>query len=279
MNNREEVRELIEVRPTRGLFDLRLGAVWAYRDLLYYLVWREIKVRYRQALLGIAWAIIQPLFAVLIFTVIFGHFAKFPSDGVPYAVFAFAATLPWTYFAEATQRSANSLVADSDLIRKIYFPRLIVPLAMVLAPLVDFAVAFVVFLFVLLYYGQPLTMSIFLLPVFLLVSILLSFAMGLLLAPINVKYRDVKHTLPFLMQIWMYATPIVYPITMVPEKWKVVYSLNPMVGVIEGFRWALSGKAAPDFESMLVSGIVILFLLASAVIYFHKNESTFADVI
>lgn len=270
---------LIEIRPAKNLFDLDIGGVVRYRDLLYFLIVREIKIRYRQAALGIAWAIVQPLFAVVIFTVIFGHFARFPSDGVPYAVFAFAATLPWTYFAEAVNRGANSLVTDGDLVRKVYFPRLVIPIAMVIAPLLDFLIASVIFFGLLAYYEVPLTINVLFLPPLLLVAFLLALAISLLLAPINVKYRDIKHTLTFLMQLWMYATPIVYPLSMIPEQWRTLYGLNPMVGVIEGFRWALLGKAAPDVSAMAFSGLIILLLLAFSVVRFSKHERTFADVI
>jgi len=279
MDCTSQSKPIIEIRPAKGLLDLNLRGLIPYRDLLTYLVSREIKIRYRQAVLGIAWAVIQPVFAVLIFTVIFGHFARFPSDGVPYAVFAFAATLPWTFFSEAVQRSANSLITDSDLVRKVYFPRLVIPAAMVLAPLVDFMVAFIVFLAVLIWYDVPLTLNILALPLVLLVALGLAFAVGLLLAPINVRYRDVKHTLTFVLQIWMYATPIVYPLSMVPDRWQGFYSLNPMVGVIEGFRWALLGKEAPDVTAMLVSGVVILVTLFVALVLFSKHERSFADVI
>lgn len=269
----------IRIRPGRGLLDLELGAVWRYRELLYFLVLREVKVRYRQAVLGVAWAIIQPLFAVVVFTVIFGHFAKFPSDGVPYAVFAFAATLPWAYFAEATQRSSNSLVTDAALVSKVYFPRLIIPVAMVTAPLVDFLCAFVVFLAVLAWYDIPLTLNLLFLPVLLLIAMMLALAIGLLLGPLNVRFRDVKHTVPFLLQIWMYASPIVYPLSMVPEQWRGLYSLNPMVGVIEGFRWVLLGKEHPDFVAMGISALIIAVALFAGLVYFKKHERQFADII
>ena len=269
----------IRIRPVRGLLDLELRAVWEYRELLYFVIWREIKIRYRQAALGVAWAIIQPIFAVVVFTVIFGHFARFPSDGVPYAVFSFAAILPWTYFAEALQRSSDGLITDSDLVRKVYFPRLIIPLAMVTAPLVDFFFSFLIFLAVLAWYDIPITLNLLFLPPLLLIAMTLGLAVGLLLGPINVRFRDVKHTLPFLVQIWMYASPIVYPLSMVPEEWRWLYSLNPMVGVIEGFRWALLGKEQPDFTAMMISGVVIAMALFLGLIFFKKHERSFADII
>lgn len=274
-----EVPRMVEIRPSKGLFDLELGVVWQYRELLYFLVWREIKVRYKQAALGTGWAIVQPVFAVLIFTAVFGMFAKIPSDGLPYLLFAFAATLPWTYFAEAVRRSGTGLVSDSELVRKIYFPRLIIPLAMVTAPLVDFLIAFVVFLALMAFYGVAPSSNLIFLPVLLLVALLLALAIGLWLGPINVRYRDIMHTLPFIIQVWMYATPIVYPLSIVPEKWRAFYSLNPMVGVIEGFRWVLVGKESPDFAAMSISAGLIIVLLLGGLVFFKTQERSFADVI
>lgn len=272
-------RRVIEIRPKKGLFDLDLDAVWRYRELLFFLVWREVKIRYKQAAIGIGWAILQPVIAMLIFTAIFGYFARIPSDGVPYAVFAFTAILPWTYFSEAFRRGGTGLVDDADLIRKIYFPRLIIPLAMVVAPLVDFLLSFVVLLVLLAWYDIVPTANIVFLPLFLLVAMVLALAVSLWLGPINVRFRDIKHTLPFLIQIWMYASPVVYPLSMVPERWKLLYSLNPMVGVIEGFRWALLGKENPDFLAMSVSLFLIVLVLLGGIVYFKKMERFFADVI
>jgi lipopolysaccharide transport system permease protein len=272
-------QRVIEIRPKKGLFDLDLYAVWRYRELLYFLVWREIKIRYKQAAIGIGWAILQPVIAMLIFTAIFGYFARIPSDGVPYAVFAFTAILPWTYFSEAFRRGGTGLVEDADLIRKIYFPRLIIPLAMVVAPLVDFLLSFLVLLVLLAWYGIMPTANIVFLPLFLFVAMVLALAVSLWLGPINVRFRDIKHTLPFLIQIWMYASPVVYPLSMVPERWKLLYSLNPMVGVIEGFRWALLGKENPDFLAMSVSLFLIVLVLLGGIVYFKKMERFFADVI
>jgi len=272
-------RQVIEIRPKKGLFDLDLGAVWRYRELLYFLVWRELKIRYKQAAIGVGWAVLQPVIAVLIFTAIFGYFARIPSDGVPYAVFAFTAILPWTYFSEAFRRGGTGLVDDADLIRKIYFPRLIIPLAMVAAPLVDFLLTFAVLLVLLAWYGIMPTANILFLPFFLLVAMLLALAVALWLGPVNVRLRDIKHTLPSLIQIWLSASPVVYPLSMVPERWKLLYSLNPMVGVIEGFRWALLGKASPDFLAMGVSLVLIVLVLLGGIVYFKKMERFFADVI
>jgi homopolymeric O-antigen transport system permease protein len=272
-------RQITEIRPKKGLFDLELGAVWRYRELLYFLVWRELKIRYKQAAIGAGWAIVQPIIAVLIFTAIFGYFARIPSDGFPYAVFAYTALLPWTYFAEAFRRGGTGLVDDADLIRKIYFPRLIIPLAMVVAPIVDFLLSFVVLLVLLAWYGIVPTTNIVYLPLFLLVAMVLALAAALWLGPVNVRFRDIKHTLPFLIQIWMYASPVVYPLSMVPERWRLLYSLNPMVGVIEGFRWALLGKGNPDFQAMGLGMLLITVVLLGGLVYFKKMERFFADVI
>lgn len=270
---------IVELRPNRGLLDLDFAAVWQHRELLYFLVWREIKIRYKQAALGAGWAVIQPVFAVLIFTVVFGLFARMPSDGIPYPVFAFAGILPWTYFAEAMRRSATGLVGDSELVRKIYFPRLIIPLAMVVAPLVDFVLAFAVLLVLMAWHGIWPTWHFLYLPLLLLIALVQALAVGLWLGPINVRFRDVMHTLPFLTQVWMYASPIVYPLSMVPAKWQAVYSLNPMVGIIEGFRWALVGSGTLNLETIGVSLAIMLVALAGGLVFFRKMERSFADVI
>lgn len=267
------------IRPGRGLLDLDLGAVWQGRELLYFLVWRDLKVRYAQAGLGIGWAIIQPVFTVLIFTAVFGNFAEVPSDGHPYALFAFAGVLPWTYFAEASRRSSLGLVGDAELIRKIYFRHLIIPLANVLAPAVDFAIAFVIFLLTMLWYGVMPTWNLLFVVPLLLVTMLSSLAIGLWLGPINVRFRDVGHTMPFLLQLWMYASPIVYPLSLVPEKWRLLYSLNPMVGVVEGFRWALLGTGDVDVLALCLSVAIIAVALAGGVVFFRHKERTFADVL
>jgi lipopolysaccharide transport system permease protein len=270
---------VLEIRPSRGLFDLDLGSVWRYRGLMFYLVWRDVKVRYKQAVLGIGWAIAQPLLAALIFTVVFGMFAKIPSNGLPYPVFAFAAILPWTYFAEALRRASTGLVSDGELVRKIYFPRLIIPVAGVLSPLVDFAMSCVVLLALLAWYGISLSWTLLLIPAFLLLAGGLGLAVGLWLGPINVRYRDIIHTLPFLIQVWMYASPIVYPLSLVPEQWRTLYSLNPMVGVIEGFRWAVLGSGRPDVEALLLSAAAIVVLMLGGLVFFKRSERSFADLI
>lgn len=253
--------------------------LWRYRELLGFLAWRDIKVRYKQAAIGAAWALLQPLVAVAIFTAIFGYFARLPSDGLPYPVFALAALLPWMYFSEAMRRVSTGLVDDADLIRKIYFPKLVIPLAMVAAPLVDLLVSFVVLLAVMSWFGIAPTSNVVILPAFLLLAVLLALGLGLWLGPINVRFRDIKHTLPFILQIWMYASPIIYPSSMVPDKWRWLYSLNPMVGVIEGFRWSLLGTAEPDLRAIAISMVVIAALLVGGIVFFKKMERTFADLI
>jgi lipopolysaccharide transport system permease protein len=272
-------RPVTEIRPSRGLFDLDLGVVWRYRELLSILVARDIRVRYRQAALGAAWALIQPVFTVLIATVVFGHFAKMPSDGVPYPLFALAASLPWQYFQEATRRGSIGLVTDSELVRKVYFPRLILPLASVTGPLVDFAITFVVVMIALLSYHVMPTWRLLFLPVFLGIAMALALGVALWLGPINAKFRDIMHTIPFLLQVWMYGSPVYYPISVVPEQWRALYSLNPMVGVIEGFRWCVLAKAHPDPRSMAISVGVIAVLLVSGLVWFKHRERGFADII
>ncbi len=270
---------ITEIRPDRGWFDLDLGAVWRYRELLGVLVMRDLQVLYKQALLGAGWAILQPVFAVIIFSIIFGYIVKMPSEGVPYPLFAFAGVLPWTYFAEAVRRSGTGLVTDSELVRKVYFPRLIMPLANVISPLVDFCIAFVVLLIVMAFYGIAPSWKMLIIPPLMMVAVLLSLSIGLWLAPINVRFRDIKHTLPFIIQIWMYASPIVYPLSMVPQEWQALYALNPMVGVIEGFRWAVFDRGDPNFMALGMSGAIITVLLISGLIFFRRMERTFADVI
>lgn len=269
----------VEIRPRPGLFDFDLGAVWNKRELLFFLIWRDLKVRYAQAALGVGWAVLQPLLTVLIFSLIFGAFAKLPSDGLPYPVFAFAAVLPWTYFSEATRRGSFGLVGDSGLIQKVYFPRLIIPLSNVVTPLADFAVTFVVLLVLMAWYGILPGWQVVFAPVFVAMMFLLALGISLWLGPINVRYRDVAHTMPLLLQIWMYATPIVYPLSLVPERWKALYSLNPMVGIIEGFRWALLGRGSVDLQALVSSAVVIVLLVVGGLVWFRRAERNFADVI
>jgi len=267
------------IQPRRGFWDLDLKSLWEYRELLYFLVWRDVKVRYKQTALGIAWAVLQPLMATFMFTIFFGRLARIPSDGVPYPVFAMVALVPWQFFANALTQSSNSLVASQNLITKVYFPRLVIPLGTVIAGLVDFFFAFVVLIGMMFYYGIKPGASIFVLPLYVLLAILSALAAGLWLSALNVQFRDVKHTVPFLSQLWMFATPVVYPSSLVPAKWRVWYGLNPMVGVVEGFRHALLGRGMTPGPMIWVSVGAVLVLLLGGLLYFRKMESTFADVV
>jgi lipopolysaccharide transport system permease protein len=266
------------IEPPRGLAAVPLRELWAYRELLYFLVWRDVKVRYKQTAIGAAWAIVQPLLTMVVFSVIFGAFAGIPSDGVPYPVFTFAALLPWQLFANALTGAGNSLVGSQNLITKVYFPRLLVPLAAVLGGLVDFAVAFAILLGLMAWFGVMPTAAVVTLPLFVLLALAAALAAGLWLSALNVRYRDVRYTIPFLTQLWMYATPVVYPSSIVPEPWRALLGLNPLAGVVEGFRWALLGAPAPG-PLLWVSVAVVAALLAGGLIYFQRMESSFADVV
>jgi lipopolysaccharide transport system permease protein len=267
------------IQPVKGLFDLDLNVLWHYRELLYFLIWRDIKVRYKQTVIGAGWAVLQPLMTMAIFTIVFGNFAKIPSDGLPYPIFAYTALLPWHYFAQAVSRSGTSLVGNANLISKVYFPRLIVPLSAAVAPLVDFVVAFVVLLGMMAWFGIVPTWHVVTVVFFLFIALITALAVGLWLSALNVKYRDVGYAIPFLVQFWMYASPVAYSVRLVPEKWRLLYSLNPMAGIIEGFRWALLKQESPDFGVMLISTVVTMALLFGGVVYFGRTEQSFADVI
>lgn len=267
------------IAAARGWIPLDLRQLWEYRELLYFLAWRDISIRYKQTVLGGAWAIIQPLFSMVVFSLFFGRLAKVPSDGVPYPVFSYCALLPWTYFATALTSSSNSLVGSSHLITKVYFPRLVIPLASVLPALVDFAVAFVVLIGMMLWYSIAPTPNIVWLPLFLLFALVTALAVGLWLSALNVEYRDIRYTLTFLVQFWMFASPVVYPTSLVPERWRALYGLNPMTGVIEGFRWALLGTGTRPGLFTTVSVAVTVLLLVSGAYYFKRMERSFADVV
>ena len=270
---------VIVIRPSSGWISLKLKEVWNYRELLYFLVWRDIKVRYKQTALGAAWAIIQPFFSMVIFSLFFGKLAKMPSDGIPYPIFAYTALVPWTFFANGLSQSSNSLVDSANLIRKVYFPRLTIPIANVLSGLVDFGLAFIVLIGLMLYYGVVPSGRMIWLPAFLLLALVTALAVGLWLSVLNVEYRDVRYTLPFLTQFWMFATPIVYPSSLLKEPWRTVYGLNPMVGVVEGFRWALLGTKNSPGPMIAVSAVASLALLVGGAFYFRRMEKTFADVV
>ncbi len=268
----------VHIEPYQGRVPLNLKEFWRYRELLYFLVWRDIKVRYKQTLLGAAWAIIQPFFTMVVFSIFFGRMAQMASNGYPYPIFSYTALLPWTYFSGALSLAANSLVGSGGLITKVYFPRLIVPVSSVLSGLVDFAFAFLVLIGMMIFYGYAPTIYIILLPLFLLLALTTALGVGLWLSALNVKYRDVRYLIPFLTQFWLFATPVVYPSSLLSEPWRTIYGLNPMVGVVEGFRWALLGDKPPELM-ILASVIVSIILLVSGVIYFRHTEDTFADLI
>jgi lipopolysaccharide transport system permease protein len=253
--------------------------VWAYRELLYFLVWRDLKVRYKQTALGAAWALIQPFATMVVFSLFFGRLAGVPSDGVPYPVFSYAALVPWTYFATALAGGANALVGSQHLVSKVYFPRLLVPLSAVVTPVVDAVIALALLVVLMVWYGLAPAMSLLWLPAFALLALVAATAASLWLAALNVKYRDVRYVMPFLLQFWMFITPVAYPTSLVPEAWRGVYGLNPMVTVIEGFRWALVGTPAPSPAMGLASTASVLVLLWGGVRYFRRMESGFADVI
>ena len=276
--NQIDVPTLI-ITPSRGWASLQLRALWEYRELLYFLTWRDIKVRYKQTTLGAAWAIIQPFFAMVVFSIFFGRLAKVPSDGLPYPIFAYCALLPWQLFAHSLGEAANSLVGSQSLITKVYFPRLVIPISAVLAGVVDFAISFVVLLGMILYYGIVPSAAVMTLPLFVLLAVATALTAGLWLSALNVQYRDVRYTIPFLTQFWLFASPVAYPSSLVPERWRVLYGLNPMAGVIEGFRWALLGKGSGPGPMLTVSVLVTIVLLISGAYYFRRMEKTFADVV
>jgi len=267
------------VKPSRGWVSLNLGELREYRELIYFLTWRDIKVRYKQTLLGAAWAIIQPFFTMVVFSLFFGKLAKVPSDGIPYPIFAYAALVPWTFFANGLSQSSNSLVGNANLIKKVYFPRLVIPVSSVIAGAVDFVLAFIVLLGMMIFFGLVPTMNIFWLPFLLLLTFVTSMGVGLWLSALNVQFRDVRYTVPFLTQFWLFATPIAYPSSLLAEPWRTLYGINPMAGVVEGFRWALLGTETAPGPIIIVSSLVALGLLVSGVFFFRRMEKTFADVV
>ncbi len=276
----EAAEELVVyLKPAKGWLSIDFKELWHYRELIYFLTWRDIKVRYKQAVLGVAWALLQPLMTMVIFTIIFGNLLHTPSQGIPYPLFSLTALLPWQLFASALQRSSVSLVGNANLLTKIYFPRLAIPLASIFAALVDFAISFVVLIGVMIYYQYWPTWNVLWLPPLVLLALMTALAVGLWLSALNVQYRDVQQLVPFLVQVWMYASPIVYPIDTIPAGiWRWLYGLNPMVGVIQGFRWALLGGAPPDL-TLVISIAMVLILLVSGLYYFRRMEKTFADIV
>jgi lipopolysaccharide transport system permease protein len=269
---------LISIRPSRTWVSLNLRDLWAYRELLYFLTWRDVKVRYKQTLLGAAWAVLQPLAAMLLFTLFFGKLAGIPSDGVPYPIFVYAALVPWTFFSNAVTASGNSLVGSANLITKVYFPRMIIPGAAVAAGLVDFAIAFVLLAGLMLWYGVMPGWQIALLPPLVVLTALLALGVGMWMSALNVRYRDVRYALPFLIQLWMFASPIIYPMSMVPAQWRWVMATNPLSGIIEGYRSALFGLPI-DWPSLAISLMATLIVLLYSAYDFRRMEKTFADIV
>ena len=274
----DEREPTIKIRPPKKWVPVDLHELWAYRELVTSFTLRDIKLRYKQTGLGIAWAVLQPLLTMLIFTIFFGGLAKIPSDGVPYPLFVLAALLPWTLFAEGLTRSTTSMVLNANIMTKVYFPRMVMPLSSIISPLVDFAVSFIILIIMMIYYGFTPTLNIVFLPLFLLLALATSLGVGLWLSALNVKYRDFQYTVPFLIQIWMFASPVVYASSLVPASLRVWYGLNPMAGVIEGFRWALLGSGAPSAMILVSVGMVIV-LLVSGMFYFRRMEQFYADIV
>lgn len=266
----------VHIEPVKGLVELKLKEIWKFRELLYFFTWRDVKVRYKQTLLGASWAILQPFLSMVVFSLFFGRLAKIASDGFPYPIFNYAALLPWTYFSGSLSAAAHSMVNSSHLITKIYFPRLILPISAVVSGLVDFAFAFLVLIGLMIFYSVPPTIYVLLLPLFLLQALITALGVGLWLSALNVRYRDVRYIIPFLIQIWQFASPVVYSSTMLDEPWRTLYGINPMAGVIDGFRWALLGADPPGIM-IWISVIVSIILFVSGVLYFKKMETTFAD--
>lgn len=279
--------EIIYLRPSRGWNALKLQDVWHYRELVYFLIWRDIKVRYKQTALGAAWAIIQPFFTMVVFTIFFGRLAGVPSDGVPYPIFSFTGLLPWGLFSKALSDAGRSMIANRSMITKVYFPRLVIPLASVLSGLVDFAIGFAVLIGMILYYNYipgsdtqiTPTASVLTLPLFILLSLVTALGVGLWLSALNVMYRDINYIIPFLTQFWLFVTPIAYPSSLVPEQWRWLYALNPMTGVVEGFRWALLGVDTAPGPMLAVSSTIAILLLITGLFYFRRMERAFADVV
>lgn len=267
------------IRPDKGWWDVNWREIWEHSELLYFFAWRDIKVRYKQTVIGAAWAIIQPFMTMVVFSLFFGRMAKISSEGLPYPVFYFSALVPWTYFATSLNRATQIIVQSQNVVRKVYFPRLILPMSATLAPLVDFCVAFPVLIGVMLYYGFGFSVKMLALPLFVLLAMLSALSVGIWLCGLNAIYRDVRYAVPFMVQLWMFVSPVVYPASIVPEKWRILYGLNPMAGVIEGFRWVLVGKGTPPNLIFAVSALAVLILLITGIMYFRRMESSIVDTV
>ncbi|HSY64725.1 MAG TPA: ABC transporter permease [Terriglobales bacterium] len=270
---------VLRITPPSRWWELPFGELWDYRELLYFFVWRDIKIRYKQTAVGAAWAVIQPFLTMLVFSLFFGKLAHIPSAGLPYPIFYYSALLPWMYFAASLQNATNTIVENQRMITKVYFPRLVLPVSATLSGLVDFGVSFLMFLAMMVYYGIRPTPAIFCFPLFLLLALMTALGAGLWLSALNAIYRDVRYVLPFLVQFWMFASPVAYPSSLVPIKWRWVYGLNPMAGVIEGFRWSLTGHGDPPGLLLFASFLVVLAVLAGGLAFFQRMEATIADVV
>ena len=267
----------VRIEPPSGLFELRLHEVWAYRELLYFFVWRDVKIRYKQTAIGVLWVVLQPVLTMLAFTLFFGRLAKLPSEGLPYPVFYFAALVPWTYFSYALQMTTNVVVDNQRLITKVYFPRLILPISAALSGLVDFAIGFVVLAVFTLAYGIRPTLAALWLPGLLALAFLTALGVGLWLSALNALYRDVRYVIPFLIQFWMFASPVAYPSSLVPVRWRWLYGLNPMAGVIDGFRWAITGRGQAPSLLLLASAFAVALVVLGGLCFFNCMETSVAD--
>jgi lipopolysaccharide transport system permease protein len=278
-----EALPLVTIEATRGLASLKLRAIWEYRELLYFLVWRDVKVRYKQTALGVSWIVLQPVVTIVVFSILFGQLLNVPSGGVPYPIFAYTALLPWNYFAQSLNKASTSLVGNAQLLTRIYFPRLIIPISGVLSGLLDFGIAFLILIGLMIFYRIAATPAVVLLPAFLLLAVVTALGFSLWLSALNVRYRDINYLIPFMVQVWMYLTPVIYGSTLIPERFRFLLSLNPMTGVVEGFRWALLGAQLADVQPpgplFVISIIISLTVLAGGVFFFRNIERTFADIV
>ena len=270
---------VIDITPPRGWLELNLRELWQFRELAYFFVWRDIKIRYKQTAIGAAWAVLQPLMTMLVFSLFFGRLAKIPSGGIPYPIFYLAALLPWMYFAGALQNASNSVVEHQRVITKVYFPRLVLPLSAVVSGLLDFFFGFLIFLVMMLFYHTSPGRAFLLFPAFLLLAVATALGAGMWLSALNAIYRDVRYVLPFLIQFWMFVSPVAYPSSLVPERWRGLYGLNPMAGVVEGFRWALTGKGQPPTLMLAASAAAVILVLIGGMFFFRRMEATIADVV
>lgn len=270
---------VVRIEPSKGWVSLNIKEIWQYRELLFFLAWRDVKVKYKQTIMGATWAIIQPFFTMVVFSLFFGKLAKIPSDGVPYPIFSFAALVPWTYFSNSLNQSTNSIVGSANLIKRVYFPRLILPISNVLPGLLDFAIAFAVLIIMMIYFNIYPTWKVVFLPFLLILALVTALGVGLWFTSMNVKFRDVRYIVPFLTQFWLFATPIAYPSTLLSEPWRTIYGINPMVGVVEGFRWALIGTDTKPGFIIIVSSLISITIFLTGIYYFRKTEKNFADIV